>query len=113
EFLGVDGGGSLHVPRKYHRTRSGDKRILVFCVDFYFLFVRESGRTDSGNRNNRVGSLRRFGKFPCRSAIATRWQRGSEPDDRNVGRILRDVVCLGDSGQRLRRILERIVWPKR
>src|SRR5438034_654384 len=47
------------------------------------------------------------------SQLATRRQRGPEHDDRDVGHIFRDVVCLGDSGQRCRRILERIVWPKR
>jgi F0F1-type ATP synthase membrane subunit a len=40
-------------------------RVLVFCHGFYFYFVRELVRTDSGNRNNRLGSLRWFGKFPC------------------------------------------------
>ena len=34
-------------------------------------------------------------------------------DDCDVGNILRDVVCLGHSGQRRRRLFKTFVWSKR
>ena len=54
-----------------------------------------------------------LGKFPRRSTVAARWQRGFKHDDGHVGHILRAVVCLGDPGERRRRILETFVCPKR
>ena len=59
------------------------------------------------------GHYDRDRKFPRGSTVAARWQRGFKHDDRDVGRIFRDVVCLGDPGQRRRRIPETFVWPKR
>jgi hypothetical protein len=84
-----------------------------FCHGFHFYPVRELAWISSRNRNCRLGPLRRDGEFSRRSAVATRWQRRPKHDDRDVGRILRDVVCLGDPGQWCRRVLETFVWPKR
>ena len=52
------------------------KGILVFCDDFHFYSVRELVRTDSRNRNNRLGSLRRVREISMSigrcCAVATR-----------------------------------------